>query len=480
MNETLTEMLAERPDGITDAASATDVENIEKVPVSNTALELDEWTMRKGHEALKSSELVKKSLEPDIPKSAKEEFEPDNLAADFFGAAFDWEPELAKKCKNERVSRYMKNLMETAEFKELHEETAFDENASEFATAHFAKGYVALLTKEIEEEEERKAKGLPEKTDEEKDMSALLAAGGALSEAKSDVSEYKEAIESLGGMGGDGSDGFSTIEQKRLAEVFRRVKDSSVLISICNLAGKYRRLAQSLQRSKATHGHDEMVGIDLGSDVSRLLTSELTMIAAGGEIEELALARLVEGSSMIRHHQSIEKDGKGPIVLVVDESGSMMGQNVEEAKALALALYWIARHQKRWCLLVGYSGSCEPNYLTLPPKENKQSELIEWLVHFYSGGSNRDVPLVELPRDWPKLEVPEGQVDVVSITDACCSISKKIASDFNRWRDEQQVRYTTIVVGGSKAGDLEYVSDRCVEVADLDIEQEIVKDVLSV
>ena len=51
----------------------------------------------------------------------------------------------------------------------------------------------------------------------------------------------------------------------------------------------------------------------------------------------------------------------------VDESGSMQGEKVLTAKALALALAWIARRQRRWCALVAYSGESGERLLALPP-----------------------------------------------------------------------------------------------------------------
>jgi uncharacterized protein with von Willebrand factor type A (vWA) domain len=59
--------------------------------------------------------------------------------------------------------------------------------------------------------------------------------------------------------------------------------------------------------------------------------------------------------------------GKGPIIVSIDESGSMIGEKAHTAKALALALAWIARQQHRWCGLVAYSGDSGERLLPLPP-----------------------------------------------------------------------------------------------------------------
>jgi len=47
-------------------------------------------------------------------------------------------------------------------------------------------------------------------------------------------------------------------------------------------------------------------------------------------------------------------------ILIYDEP-------VSTAKALALAMAWVARMQKRWCALVAYSGDSGERVLALPP-----------------------------------------------------------------------------------------------------------------
>src|SRR6476619_3956255 len=73
-----------------------------------------------------------------------------------------------------------------------------------------------------------------------------------------------------------------------------------------------------------------------------------------------------------------EPVGKGPIIVSVDESGSMEGEKAHTAKALALALAWIARRQRRWCGLVAYSGDSGERLLALPPDRWNETALMDW------------------------------------------------------------------------------------------------------
>src|SRR5262245_62472889 len=108
-----------------------------------------------------------------------------------------------------------------------------------------------------------------------------------------------------------------------------------------------------------------MVGVVLGGDLGRLLPHELARLVIP-ELEDDVLRRLVEGQVMCREYRATEPVGKGPVIVCVDESGSMEGEKAHTAKALALALAWVARHQGRWCALVGYSGGSGEGLRALP------------------------------------------------------------------------------------------------------------------
>ena len=114
-----------------------------------------------------------------------------------------------------------------------------------------------------------------------------------------------------------------------------------------------------------------------------------------------------------------EPVGKGPILVAVDESGSMAGEKVHTAKALALALAWIARQQRRWCGLVAYSGDTGERLLALPPGRWDEAALMDWLEQFIGRGLR---PRRARPRvarvSTADLKAPAGDTDVIFITDA--------------------------------------------------------------
>lgn len=472
MSETdgFADLLDERPDvGIGEAGEDMDMP---KAPPSPTALRLDDWSQRRGTELFYESELVQKSFRdigvPHDPSNDEwrhtgeyEKIKHAELATqDFHAAAFEPSPQLAENPKDAKISRYMKNLMETLEFKQLHDETCLDSHAAEIAAAHFAKQYCVVAKQELSDD------------DFEADMQCLSAVSQALAGATSEVQEVRDTEGALGmGSGNAGS----RLPKEELRKRFERVRKSRDLARICQLAGRYRRMAQAMQRKKVLHGQDDMVGVTLGDSLSSLVPSELAQLA-DEDLELDAMRRIVESCAMIRDHRGIEKVARGPIVVVVDESGSMDGEPVCQAKAYALAMYWIARHQNRWCCLVGFSGSDEGNFLVLKPGEDKTIELMDWLEHFFGGGTDMDVPLIELPKRWHDQGTPPGRTDIINITDAYCSVPAKVAEQFNEWKARNEVRYNVILVGCSDGGSLKSVADRIWTAGSIDVGEDSIQE----
>lgn len=381
----------------------------------------------------------------------------EHALADFHAAAFLLEPKASEiPCGNERRAEYMQTMMDSPDYKTLHSATALNALASEMASVQMADKFHELMM----EDQKRQAQAAKGKPNPERDAMRSKAAchravGKALAEATKEVDELNDSMASLGcgpGQGGDGK-----LNTSQVSAIFQQIKNNHQLRRIMDLAGRYRRLAQSKQRRKVCHGYDDMVGVELSGDVGRVLPHELVQLA-DEDLELNALRRLVEKQSLSRQYEGMERVGKGPIVVCVDESGSMSGEPVANAKAFALAMAWIARHQNRYCCLVGYSGGTDGTFLTLPPNRWSEIELLGWLEHFFSGGTDMDVPLGILPGKWQELGVPKGKTDLILITDAIVRLPGELAKSFLDWKAKEQVKAISLIIGHS-AGELASVSD---------------------
>jgi len=425
---------------------------------SPTALEVDAWGLRRGRDLVGESERLR--------KAGTDEF----AAADFFACAFDPDPKLAASCTDRRRHQFVAQLLDTPEYHALHASTRLDDTAAGIAATHFAEQF-AQLKKEDTKDHAGSVAGADDALGDE--MATLRAVGRAVAEAGKEVGELHEATAALGM--GPGSPGGN--DPRAVAELFRRVRGDPALRRICELAGRFRRVAQSKQRMKTTHGLDDVVGVEPGGDIGRLLPVELAKLAIP-ELELDTLRRIAEREALCREHHSVEPVGKGPVIIALDESGSMDGAKIHTAKALALALAWVARQQRRWCALVAYSGDSGERLLPLPPGRWDESKLADWLSAFIGHGSDVDVPVREMPRMYRELNAPAGVTDLVFVTDARCRLPPEIKNRFLEWKRIAQARLVTLVVD-NQPGDLAHVSDEVHTVRSLDPDSDAVGRVLS-
>src|SRR5262245_46668313 len=135
-------------------------------PASPTALELDDWAVRRGREVLHDSERLR-GLALDA-----------HAVADFHGAAFEPDPQLTEACVDPQRHAFVQQLLETPEYQSLHTSTMLNEAASAIATAAFAEQFAALRKEE------------PTGKDEvDQEMATLRAVGRAVSTAREEVDE---------------------------------------------------------------------------------------------------------------------------------------------------------------------------------------------------------------------------------------------------------------------------------------------------
>lgn len=452
-------------------------------PVGETALKLDKWALRRGEDCLKRSSRIRAVAD----KLGGDNTAVANAVADFHGAAFESKPVCNDSCTDKDRHDFVAQLLETPEYIALHKRTALKATLAEIAATEYAEQF-AKFKGEREEREERKKKNPDKPTrkigerrgrlDPCEGMKEELSLAGAVADALEAATEAVEEVEEAAAACGMGPGSPGKVDPARIAAIYERVRNSSDLRRIVDLAGRFRRLAQSKQRTKVVHGNDELVGVNLDDKIPRLLPHEIAQLAIP-ELEDDFLRRLVEKQTLCREYKGVEKVAKGPIIVSVDESGSMRGEKAHTAKALALAMAWVARTQKRWIGLVAYSGDSGMRFLALPPGAWDEMKLLDWLEGFIGMGSSLDVPVREMPDIYKRIGAPKGKTDVLFLTDALCRIPSDIVDSFNAWKKEANAKLTTLIID-SKPGDLTLVSDEVHEVAGINVENEAVKEVVAI
>ena len=171
-----------------------------------------------------------------------------------------------------------------------------------------------------------------------------------------------------------------------------------------------------------------------------------------------------------------ENQGQGPIICVVDESGSMNATDVaggtREAwsKALALALCDQAKRRKRDFRYIGFSSYGKQRVVDFPGGHTPVHKVIEMTEGFLSGGTNYEQPLrmalEMIEKDFDALGKPRP--DIVFITDdAYGSMDPDFMHEWNRVKDKTSLKCYGIAIGCDSSGALAAVSDNVREISAL-------------
>lgn len=430
--------------------------------VSPTVLKVDSWGRNKGRALFQSREVMADESLCDL---TADEW------ADLHAAAFEHRPQLVENPWDQTRAEWFSSLVQTDEYRALHKRTRGRLDLSRVAALEMATKYVEYLGLNQEQQDDP--------------LNVARSVASAVRQSRRNVDAAIDAMEALGGSGcGSGGGEPSELDAERIVEVFGKVRNDHLLRRIMDSAGKFRRVAQSLQRQKCLHGCDDMVGVTIGNKIPRLVHGEMANLCSE-ELEWLTLYRVANSRAMVKDYRGIEPTGKGPIVVVVDESSSMEDNGkIVTAKALALTLGWVAKQQRRWIAFAGFSNGPVGNVLALPPGDWDQGKLIDWLKHFFNGGTTIDVPACTVPFvHWPQFlaqGMPRGKTDMVIITDDEVGCPDEIGRRFVAWKSAEHVTAYGIKIGGHGHGSLDQLCDRTFNVRSLDMDSEAVREVLSV
>lgn len=431
---------------------------VARAEASATVLKVDRWGRRRA------MDIVERWRAADIGEHSA------SVVADAHEALFSPQPQATEHPADPHRAAWWQQLMETPEYQALHRQTCLSPALSELAAARICASWAEYAA----------AHGPPAQGGEsggEEPVADTVARIRSTARALADAGESVATARALTagvGMGDPGS-----LSPQAVTDCFRRVRDNPALRAIMEMAGRALALCRALQWAKTTHSRDDMVGVERSGEIARLLPSELTQLGSGvPELELLALHRLVSRQALSRKYSGKAPEGRGPLVVSIDESGSMRGEPIALAKGIALTMAWLAHHQRRWIMLAGFAGGAEATRYVAPPADLKA--LLDNIEHFWGGGTTLEAPLKTVPSWWPELQPPEGRTDHIIITDAVVNVGASQIAAYRAWAAKHQVKTYGIVVGQRDAGSLRGVCDRFWTLEALSLEAGAVQEILSV
>lgn len=224
---------------------------------------------------------------------------------------------------------------------------------------------------------------------------------------------------------------------KKYADV---LENDKAIIALASMLGRYRKSEKEFEeveiekvivrpKFKPRHASKgEVIGIRESDDISSMLPIEAATLL-NPLTRPIFLKKYVEKKLMtydfknqfaatekitVNQKQLQEKeDGKGPIIICVDTSGSMHGTPEQVAKTICFALTRIALREKRKCFLISFSTKIQTTELT--DLQNSLDKLIAFLGMSFNGGTDAN-PALE--KSLEMLETNDySKADVLMVSD---------------------------------------------------------------
>lgn len=285
-------------------------------------------------------------------------------------------------------------------------------------------------------------------------------------QAGAQAAENMGNIPSFGAGFGAGEPRYESPEQAlSIAEMWT---NNELLIRVAELYGRMDQHIRYERAKRVVGGQDEIVDITLGDDLRKVVNSELALLS-DPETEDLFYAEYVASELPIYSMVGEEHAGRGPIISVADESGSMSGERNIWAKAMSLCLLNIARREKRDFAYVGFSSGGQVHSFEFPAKKPLEAQMVvDMASHFYGGGTTYMLGVAEAVRIMDKAG-EFRKADIVIVGDGTANFG----DEDKRARDhlqEKGVRIHGIGIGGHFA----YLSKMCfsglVDITDFELQ----------
>lgn len=250
-------------------------------------------------------------------------------------------------------------------------------------------------------------------------------------------------------------------------ELGRRLARNKKLGELARMVGRFKQDARALKRKTLERGVAEAYDIELGSDLGRLIPSEL-LAMHHPVLKRDFHRRVLEGTVLQYRLRDDEQKGKGPMVVCIDVSSSMQGDKEMWSKAVALTLMDIARRQRRLFRAVMFSsGDTSLKVLDLNRERRYQPDLnrvVEMAEYFPGGGTDFESPIDAAVELLGEKKLKRG--DIVIITDGESQVSPQWLERLRERKDELDFSIFAVLVdvGSAETSSLAQFADKITSV----------------
>ena len=213
----------------------------------------------------------------------------------------------------------------------------------------------------------------------------------------------------------------------------------------------------------SSHSRSEVYSVTTSKDLEYILPIESVKLQ-DETLKYLFFARWMEGKLLTyqltgKHWAgSLKRRKKGPMVALVDTSGSMVGSPEIVSKAILLAIVRHMLKEKRDMKVFLFSSVGQATEIELTDNRKMASEFLDFLQYTFEGGTDFNTALGEGLKALKDRQYRNA--DILFITDGLSAVSdERLIDELNRVKADNDTRIFTIVIGNDSAGGMEEFSD---------------------
>lgn len=274
----------------------------------------------------------------------------------------------------------------------------------------------------------------------------------AIGKAAQQVSDFQDMTEAFGMKAGQGTQEMTAEMRADLHKAVKLMRNKPELKMLSLMAGRFRRVARAMREERVKHGADDVTDLERGSDLMDMVEEELARLFSPAQ-RALFLAELAAESAIQYRVEGVDRKGAGPVIVLLDKSGSMAGGANTWATAIALALMQEAHAEKRPFVFAPFQESVYKNRTVMPGEEIPLDVILTEPGGGTSISNALDFARNTIIKAAEKHGTPFSKADIICLTDDECDMYEDWVRQFHKDLEPHKTRVVGIGVGQYATGE---------------------------
>lgn len=372
------------------------------------------------------------------------------LTEDIFAGMYKFKPEILEIPPDRMLEgQVLISSIGSNEWQDIHEKTKLNGILAGVAAGKL----FAVVSNTINEIKERHKDDPP--SDNQKNIAPDYS--GDITECRAKMrTDFKAVVDDMENIenalrlfGNEPGSGNAISEEDLFYMVNELSKRASFLSKIVDLAGRYVNILTQSQTERCEYIPSEIVDIVPSNSLSNLLPHEVAYYYKARPYFE---KKYVEKTLMCFKKEDTDSKRCGPIIVCIDVSGSMRGDNMVRAMSIFVAFATIARQQDRCVWAILYDSS-----VVLSESVDTQKDILKIALSTVGGGgTDFSAPLEEAL----KIFQNSPKSDIIFITDGQSSCNEQIVDAVNYHRTEKGLKVYAVLIETYNSDTLKPFSDK--------------------